>query len=190
MKRAHPPKPKPRSRATNPLGPLAPEGDDTPATIAGAPPPRAAPGDTDADRQYALDAERAREDLVARVKDLSWQGAPLLPWSEERARLLDALCAADIPAPDLASCDETTFIHGAFPRAVKILYLSLHQPEEWQAQRPRLLAVIDRWGVMHVPGASVADKIAALNITLTIERAHLAVQVMYQPRASGGHSGN
>lgn len=184
-----------RSRSTanrNPIGLMAP-----PASPSGVGPGddvvtgmhktgRRASGDTAADRQYAADAERAREDLVQKVKNLEWRGQPLLPWSEERARLLDALCAADIPAPDLESCDPATFFHGAFPRAIKVLYLALHQPEEWQPHRARLLVIIDQWGIENVPAADITDKIAAVQLTLMIERAHRAVLAMHRPNRGRG----
>lgn len=130
-------------------------------------------------------AAEAREQTWTDDAGRAWHGVPLHPWSEERARLLDALCAADVPIPDLASCDAVTFVQGLFPRAVKLLFLMHHTPEELQSLRPRLLRVIDAWGVEHVPAADLGDKKAAVAFALEVEGAHRKMQAMRRPSRQG-----
>lgn len=151
----------------------------------------AAPLD-DATQQIIQEAEQERETLWNADADLTWHGALLHPWSEERARLLDALCAADVPAPDLASCGPLEFVHGLFGRAVKLLYLMHHEPQEFQYLRPRLLTVIDAWGVEHVPAETFEEKQAAVMFALNVENAHRKMQALRRPdrRARGADSGN
>ena len=154
-------------------------------------PEMAAPLDDETQR-IVREEEEARETLWREDAARTWRGAMLHPWSEERARLLDALCAADVPPPDLASCGPIEFVHGLFPRAVKVLYLLHHEPQEFQALRPRLLTVIDAWGVEHVPAETFAEKQAAVTFALQVEGAHRRMQAMRRPdrRARGGDSGN
>lgn len=154
-------------------------------------PEMAAPLDDETQR-IVREEEEARETLWREDADRTWRGALLHPWSEERARLLDALCAADVPAPDLASCGPMEFVHGMFPRAVKVLYLLHHEPQQWQALRPRLLTVIDAWGVQHVPAETFEEKQAAVMFALNVEGAHRRMQAMRRPdrRARGADSGN
>jgi hypothetical protein len=79
-----------------------------------------------------------------------------------------------------------------FPRAVKVLYLLHHEPQQWQALRPRLLTVIDAWGVQHVPAETFEEKKEAVMFALNVEGAHRRMQAMRRPdrRARGADSGN
>lgn len=153
--------------------------------------PMLPPTDDQADAALEQRAAVEREAIVDQELDLQWRGTALRPWSQERARLLDALCAADVPAPDLDSCDDETFFHGAFPRAVKVLYLMHHVPEDWQPLRSRLLAVIDAWGLEHVPGDTIEQKAAAVLFTGRVERAHRKLIAVPRPTSQrGGRAGN
>ena len=147
-----------------------------------------------AERQKVLDADAAR----------SWRGTLLKPWSAERARLLDALCAADVPMPDLTGCDNVRFYEAYFPRAVKALYLAHHEPRDWEPHRSRLLSLIDAWGAEHVPVTveidddnmprdRFADKVAAVEFVLEMEFAYRKVQALLRgPKttATSKDSGN
>lgn len=133
-------------------------------------------------------AEEAREQIVTEDANRTWNGSTLHPWSEERARLLEALCAADVPLPDVESCSDVTFYHGMFPRAVKLLYLMHHDPEDWRPLRSRLLTVIDQWGIQMVPGSTIAEKRDAVHFMIRIETAHR--DLMAVRRSTGGRSGN
>jgi len=146
----------------------------------------------DTDEAFAVQAATAREEIVAEDQDRQWHGVPLQPWSEGRSRLLDALCAADVPMPSLATCDPLTFVNGYFSRAVKVLYLLHHQPQHWEPLRSRLLSVIEEWGVEHVPAATLEDKMLAVSFARKVEKAHHALMAVQRPsgRARGGASGN
>ncbi len=133
-------------------------------------------------------AEQAREKIVQEDANREWNGTALQPWSEERARLLEALCAADVPLPDAESCSNVTFYHGMFPRAVKLLYLMHHDPEDWRPLRSRLLTVIDQWGIEMVAGSSIAEKRDAVHFMIQVESAHR--DLMAVRRSTGGRSGN
>jgi hypothetical protein len=135
---------------------------DTPAD------PLAPPHDSAAERQKVLDADASR----------TWRGAVLKPWSAERARLLDALCAADVPMPDFASVDNIRFYEAYFARAVKALYLAHHEPRDWEPHRSRLLSVIDTWGVEHVPGDDIKEKVEAVEFVLEMEMAYQKVRAI------------
>lgn len=135
--------------------------------------------------QATTAAAEEREQTWTDDAGRTWHGVPLHPWSEERARLLDALCAADVPIPDLSTCDAITFVQGLFQRAVKLLYLMHHTPQELQAQRPRLLSVIDAWGVEHVPAAGIGEKKAAVQFALEVEGAHRKMQALRRPSRQG-----
>jgi len=140
------------------------------------------------DAAAEIAAEEAREKIVTEDANRIWNGATLHPWSEERARLLEALCAADVPLPDVESCSDVTFFHGMFPRAVKVLYLMHHDPEDWRPLRSRLLTVIDQWGIQMVPGSTIAEKRDAVHFMIRIETAHR--DLMAVRRSNGGRSGN
>lgn len=144
------------------------------------------------DETYVREAEEAREKVVQEDAAREWQGVPLKPWSEGRARLLDALCAADVPVPEgVAECSAEVFVQALFPRAVKLLYLMHHEPEDWERLRPRLLSVIDAWGVVHVPAETIQDKAEAVRLMLAVEKAHKQVMAMQRPRrVKGDAEGN
>jgi hypothetical protein len=143
--------------------------------------------------QATTAAAEEREQAWTEDAGRTWHGVLLHPWSEERARLLDALCAADVPIPDLSTCDPVTFVQGLFPRAVKLLFLMHHSPQELQALRPRLLSVIDAWGVEHVPAADIGEKKLAVAFALQVEGAHRKMQALRRPSRQsrrGDDSGN
>lgn len=143
------------------------------------------------DETYVREAEEAREKIVQEDAAREWLGVPLKPWSEGRARLLDALCAADVPVPDVEDCSAEVFVLALFPRAVKLLYLMHHEPEDWEHLRPRLLSVIDAWGVVHVPAATWEEKYEAVKHMIRVENAHKKVMAMQRPRrVKGDAEGN
>jgi hypothetical protein len=146
----------------------------------------------DETQRIMREAEEEREQAWSEDAARTWHGTLLHPWSEERARLLDALCVIDVPIPDLATCSELAFIHGMFPRAVKLLYLMHHEAHELLADRARLILLIEKWGVEHVPASTLAEKSDAVMFALKVERAHRKMQAMRRPdrRAGGGDSGN
>ena len=143
-------------------------------------------------------AEAAREAAVQEDANRAWHGVQLKPWSEERQCLLDALCAADVPLPDVGSCNDVTFYHGMFPWAVKALYLAHHDPADWERQRPRLLSIISQWGFAdhvpawlsaderrsfqperaNVPGGTLEEKAAAVNFVWDMVNAHKKVMAL------------
>jgi hypothetical protein len=143
-------------------------------------------------------AEAAREAVVQADANRTWHGVQLKPWSEERQCLLDALCAADVPLPDVGTCNDVTFYHGMFPWAVKALYLAHHEPSDWERQRPRLLFIISQWGFAgyvpdwlsdeerrtyqperaNVPGETLEEKAAAVNFVWEMVNAHKKVMAL------------
>jgi len=157
-------------------------------------------------------AAAAREAVVQEDANRLWHGVQLKPWSEERQCLLDALCAADVPLPDIGSCSDVTFYHGMFPWAVKALYLAHHDPADWERQRPRLLSVISQWGFAdhipawieddgrktfqpertNVPGGTLEEKAAAVNFVWDMINAHKQVMAMRRVKrmGRGGDEGN
>ena len=141
------------------------------------------PSAADTTRETALEADAAR----------AWQGTPLHPWSEGRRRLLDQLCAVDVPMPHLASCDGYTFIQGYFPRAVKALYIAHHDETHLLLNRSQLLRLIESWGLSHVPDEPWDAKQAAVNFVLEMEEAHrqfIALQRAPKTTAKDRHAGN
>lgn len=162
--------------------------------------------------EIAREAAAKREKVVEEDSMRCWLDEPLKPWSEERQRLLDALCAADIPMPQLGDTDDVTFYMGRFPWAVKVLYLATHEPDDWEPHRARLLRVIHVWGLsdyvpghlspeelktykptrVNVPGDDIAQKAEAVNFAWRLTQAYRDVQALRRPSKSSGRadSGN
>lgn len=141
------------------------------------------PSAADTARETALEADAAR----------AWQGTPLQPWSEGRRRLLDQLCAADVPMPHLASASGYTFIQGYFPRAVKALYIAHHKDDYLLKYRSQLLGLSESWGLTNVPDEPWEAKQAAVNFVLEMEEAHrqfIALQRAPKTTAKDLHAGN
>ena len=159
-----------------------------------------APPDSPADT-VALEqtAAQVRETIVAEDAARTWQGVPLKPWSQERQCLLETLCAADVPQPDISVCNDLNFFHGMFPWAVKALYLATHEPSDWERLRPRLLSVISQWGfeenedgTPNVPGDTLEDKAAAVTFVMKMINAHKEVMAVRRVKRIGAshESGN
>lgn len=144
------------------------------------------------DEEYVQQQEAAREKVVAEDANREWNGVLLQPWTEGRSRLLDALCAIDVPLPD-PDVGLTAFVHGMLPWSVKVLYLLHHKPEDFERSRSRLLTVIEDWGVKNVaPTGAIEDKMEALQFATKVVNAHQKVMALHRPqrRGPGGESGN
>lgn len=134
------------------------------------------------DAAYQAEQEQKREEVYAQAENLTWNGVALEPWSEGRQRLLDHLCALDVPLPGgLADMPERQFVEVLFPRAVKLLFLLHHRPEQFLHLRPKLIGVIEEWGVEHVPAATYEDKVMAVQFLIRVQSAHNALHAMVRP---------
>lgn len=145
------------------------------------------------DEEYMQQAEAAREKTVQEDANREWKGVLLQPWSEGRARLLEALCAIDVPLPVYGEVSMTAYLHGMFPWAVKVLFLLHHKPEDFERSRARLLTVIEDWGVKHVAcNGEVEEKMEAVQFATAVVNAHQQVMAMHRPqrRGPGGTEGN
>lgn len=164
-------------------------------------PPDSPDPSIEASAKMEATAEAERERIVADDAHRTWHGVQLQPWSEERQCLLDALCAADVPLPDINACTDISFYHGMFPWAVKALYLAHHEPSDWERLRPRLLSVISQWGfadrdpalspsapVQNVPAETLEDKAAAVNFVWTMVNAHQQVMALRRVKRMGASS--
>ena len=94
--------------------------------------------------------EQAREDAFNAEPD-EWQGQPLQAYGSGRESLFTQIRAA-AGAPPIRETVETT--DAFFPDAIRVLYLCLHQPEEWREHRrdaAAWLEHIEAWADDAVP---------------------------------------
>lgn len=137
------------------------------------------------DEAYQAEQEQQREQVYADAENLAWNGVALEAWSEGRQRLLDHLCAVDVPLPGgLSELPMQEFVDALFPRAVKMLFLLHHTPEQFLHLRPKLIAVIEDWGTKHVPAATFEDKVMAVQFLIRVQSAHNKLQAMVRPGKS------